>query len=128
MQQIGMLHTMHQTTQQQLTQAQQMLHEMQHRYDRLLEAPRPSSSLRPEPILHPEPRTAASTMDPRGDMRRRIVALLREHPEGLTPAEMRIRLGVDRSLADTCLGMLRYGLVERVERGRYVAATPTHPG
>ena len=40
MQQVSMLHTMHQTTQQQLTQAQQMLHERQHRYDRLLEAPR----------------------------------------------------------------------------------------
>jgi hypothetical protein len=40
MQQVTMLHTMHQTTQQHLTQAQQMLHEMQHRYDRLLEAPR----------------------------------------------------------------------------------------
>jgi hypothetical protein len=36
----NLLHTMHQTTQQQLTQVQQMLHEMQHRYDRLLEAPR----------------------------------------------------------------------------------------
>src|SRR5262245_16780498 len=34
-----LLRSMHQTTQQQLTQAQQMLHEMQHRYDRLLEAP-----------------------------------------------------------------------------------------
>jgi transposase-like protein len=28
----------------------------------------------------------------------------------------------DKSLADTCLGMLRYGLVQRVGRGRYVAA------
>ena len=60
--------------------------------------------------------------DRRGDMRRRIVALLQEHPEGLTTAEMRTLLGVDRSLADTCLGMLRYGLVQRVGRGRYVAA------
>jgi predicted transcriptional regulator of viral defense system len=55
-------------------------------------------------------------------MRRRIVALLQAHPEGLTPAEMRDLLGVDRSLADTCLGMLRYGLVQRVARGRYIVA------
>jgi predicted transcriptional regulator of viral defense system len=55
-------------------------------------------------------------------MRRRIVALLQDHPEGLTPAEMRTLLGVDKSLADTCLGMLRYGLLRRVERGRYVVA------
>jgi predicted transcriptional regulator of viral defense system len=58
-------------------------------------------------------------------MRRRIVALLQEHPEGLTPREIRDRLGVDRSLADTCLGMLRYGLVQRVGQGRYVAAEPS---
>jgi predicted transcriptional regulator of viral defense system len=55
-------------------------------------------------------------------MRRRIVALLREHPEGLTPAEMRTLLGVEKRLADTCLGMLRDGLVQRVSHGRYVAA------
>jgi hypothetical protein len=35
---------------------------------------------------------------------------------------MRTLLGVDGSLADTCLGMRRYGLVRRVERGRYVVA------
>ena len=44
------------------------------------------------------------------------------YPEGLTPAEMRTLLGVDKRLADTCLGMRRYGLLRRVERGRYVAA------
>jgi hypothetical protein len=57
-------------------------------------------------------------------MRRRIVALLQDHPEGLTPAQMQALLGVERSLADTCLGMLRYGLVQRVGYGRYVAADP----
>jgi len=55
-------------------------------------------------------------------MRRRIVVLLQAHPEGLSTAEMRAMLGVERSLADTCLGMLKYGLVRRVERGRYVVA------
>jgi hypothetical protein len=118
MQQVDMLRSMHQTTQQQLTHAQQMLHEMQHRYDRLLEAPRSPSPPRPAPS------PAAPTMD-RGEMRRRIVALLREHPEGLTPAEMQALLGIERSLADTCLGMLRYGLVQRVGYGRYVAAEPS---
>ena len=58
----------------------------------------------------------------RGKIRRRILVLLHEHPEGLTTGEMRELLGVERSLADTCLGMLRYGLVQRVERGRYVVA------
>jgi hypothetical protein len=27
---------------------------------------------------------------------------------------------------DTCLGMLRYGLVPRVARGRYMASAPSH--
>jgi predicted transcriptional regulator of viral defense system len=71
----------------------------------------------------PAPHSASG--DPRDAMRRRIVALLQDHPAGLTPAEIQALLGVDRSLADTCLGMLRYGLVQRVERGRYGAAAPS---
>jgi hypothetical protein len=55
-------------------------------------------------------------------MRRRIVALLQDYPEGLTPAEMRTLLDVDKDLADTCLGMRRDGWLRRVERGRYVVA------
>jgi hypothetical protein len=42
--------------------------------------------------------------------------VLHEHPEGLTPAEMRTLLHADKSRADTCLGMLRYGLVQRGAR------------
>jgi hypothetical protein len=84
--------------------------------------PRRAPSPRPEPAPRPESRTTAPSGDPRGEMRRRIVALLQEHPEGLTPAEIRDLLGMDRSLADTCLGMLHYGLVQRVGRGRYVVA------
>jgi hypothetical protein len=125
MQHVDMLRSMQQTTQQQLTQAQQMLHEMQHRYDRLLDMPRQAPSPAPPPTRQPPvERPAAPPGDPRGAMRRRILALLQDHPEGLTPAEIRTLLGVERNLADTCLGMLRYGLVQRVGRGRYVAAEP----
>jgi hypothetical protein len=118
-----------------------MLQEMQHRYDRLLDMPRPAPRETPQdapgatqarrrparlPLPQPLPQglPAAQGRDPRGDMRRRIVALLQEHPEGLTPAEMRTRLGVDKRLADTCLGMRRDGLLRWVERGRYVATEP----
>jgi hypothetical protein len=122
----------------------QMLQDMQHRYDRLLDMPRtppPSAAQEPAgatparrrpqtpplPQRPPQGLPAAQGGDPRGEMRRRIVALLQDHPEGLTPAEMRNLLGVDKSLADTCLGMLRYGMLRRVERGRYVATAPaTH--
>ena len=61
-----------------------------------------------------------------GDMRRRIVALLQDYPEGLTPAEIRGPCSAwTGALADTCLGMRCYGRVQRVGRGRYVAAAPS---
>jgi len=79
-----------------------MLQDMQHRYDRLLEAPRtsvppqtaqeaPGTRQTPEPPGRggqrqdmPQPQPPTQTRDPRGDMRRRIVALLQAHPEGLS--------------------------------------------
>src|SRR5215510_2673014 len=102
----------------------QMLQQLQQQNQRLLDAPRTAPPPRSEPSSHLGPRPAGATPSARGDMRRRIVALLQEYPEGLTPAEMRTLLSVERSLADTCLGMLRYGLVQRVGPGRYVAAPP----
>jgi excisionase family DNA binding protein len=114
-----------------------MLDQAHRQNQRLLDMPRtampprrpqnaPGAAQAPTPP--PEAPGARPTQqgDARGDMRRRIVALLQDHPEGLTPAEMRIMLGVERSLADTCLGMRRDGLVQRVGRGKYVAARPSH--
>jgi hypothetical protein len=110
----------------------QMLQDMQHRYGRLLDMPRPSPQ--DSPGAAQIPRRAhgrqghqrvptrppgASGTDTRGTMRRRIVTLLTDHPEGLTPADMQARLGVERTLVDVCQGMLRYGLIRRVARGRY---------
>ena len=104
-----------------------LVEQTQQRYDRLLDMPRTTPLPRPEPGPHSAPNPAGSTLDPLGDMRRRIVALLREHPDGLTPAEMRTLLDVDKSLADTCLGMLRDGLVQRVGPGRHSAIIPSQP-
>jgi len=114
-QQVDVLLALHQSTQQHLTQAQQMLHEMQHRYDRLLEAPR--STPTPAPRV---PVTTTNTSAPQGDMRRRIVALLREHPDGLSPVQTRHLLGIDKDLGATMKAMARDGLVRRVEMGWYV--------
>jgi hypothetical protein len=94
----------------------QMLQQLQQQNQRLLDMPRTAPPSRP----YPGPHLAQPLEDPRGEIRRRIVALLQEHPEGLTPTEMRILLSVERSLSDTCLAMLRYGLAQRMERGRYV--------
>src|SRR5262249_29979515 len=101
-----------------IAQLTAMLDEAHKQNQRLLDMPRPTPPLRPAPASRP----TGSTVDSRGDMRRHIVALLQNYPEGLTPAEIRGLLGADKSLADTCLGMLRYGLVRRVGRGRYVVA------
>jgi excisionase family DNA binding protein len=125
-----------------IAQLTAMLHESQQQNQRLLDMPRPAPQVSPQDApgatpsrirvqstrLSPKPpqsQPEAQGGDPRGDMRRRIMALLQEHPEGLTPAEIRTLLSVEKSLADTCLGMLRYGLVQRVGRGRYVAAEPS---
>ena len=51
-----------------------------------------------------------------------IFPILSDYPEGPTPAEMRPLLGVDKSLADTGLGMLRYGMLRKIGPGRYVVA------
>ena len=59
---------------------------------------------------------------PRGDMRRRIVALLQEHPEGLSPVQTRQLLGVAKDLGSTMKAMMRDGLLRRVETGRYGVA------
>ena len=100
----------------------QMLSQMQQQNQRLLDMPRSPAPPHPSPAPQPAPaRTPAPAGDARGAMRRHILALLQDHPEGLTPAEIRDLLEVDRSLADTCQGMLRYGLLRRVGQGRYVA-------
>jgi hypothetical protein len=105
-----------------------MLQDMQHRYDRLLDMPRPPAPPQSTPAPQPTPaRTPAPAGDARGAMRRQIVALLRAYPAGLTRHEIQHLLGLDRNLSDTLSGMLRYGLVHRLARGTYVARPSLHP-
>jgi len=107
----------------------QMLQQVQQQNQRLLEAPRsvptPSAPAplgrSPDETAHPS-RVVSPVSAPfptRGAARQRILALLREYPEGLTATELRVFLRADRSLSDTCAGMLRDGLLRRVGRGRY---------
>jgi hypothetical protein len=94
----------------------QMLQQVQQQNQRLLDMPRSA------PAPTSAPGTSVTHMVPRGDMRQRILALLREHPEGLTAGELRGLLQVGKSLSDTCSGMLRDGLLVRVAKGRYGVA------
>jgi hypothetical protein len=91
------------------------IEETHQRYERQLTAPAP-----PAPVAPVSASTPAPDLD-RGDMRRRIVALVREHPEGLSPAQTRQLLGVDKVLRSTMKGMVRDGVLQRVETGRYIA-------
>jgi hypothetical protein len=96
----------------------QMLSQLQQQNQRLLDMPR---SVPVVPQDH-TPSAPAPLPPHRGDMRRRIIALLREYPEGLSPAQMRQVLGVSKSLRSTMQAMVRDGLLRRVEAGVYVIA------
>jgi hypothetical protein len=102
-----------------------MLDQAHQQNQRLLEAPRPAPA---PPVVAPglgvsAPASASNEPLPsRSTVRQRILAMLREHPEGLTAAELRILLRADRSLTDTCAGMFKDGLLKRVGRGRYAGA------
>ena len=113
----------------------QMLSQMHQQNQRLLDLPRQTAQEPPGSTISVQRGDSAggraSTRQPgasqanaRGAMRQRIVALLADYPDGLTPGEIQARLGAERSLTDTCQGMLRYGLLRRVGRGRYGAAEP----
>ncbi len=108
----------------------QMLQQVQQQNQRLLEAPRsvptpsaPASLVR-SPADTAPPARGVAPFPTRGAARQRILALLREYPEGLTAAELRVLLGAEKSLTDTCAGMFKNGLLRRVGRGRYVANDP----
>src|SRR2546429_9211215 len=72
----------------------------------------------------PGPGAPAVASAPRGDMRRRIVALLQEYPEGLSPVQTRQLLGVGKDLGQTMKAMARDGLLRRVGTGGEVGSPP----
>jgi AcrR family transcriptional regulator len=110
----------------------QMLQQVQQQNQRWLEAPRsipvpstpvplvrsPDETVPPARVVSP----ASQSFPSRSTVRQRILALLREYPEGLTTTEIRVFLRADRPLTNTCMGMLRQGLLRRVGPGRCVVA------
>ena len=92
-QQVEMLRTLHHTTQQYLTQAQQMLHEAQQRYDRLLEAPRPTTPAaapRPSPPLAIPGYSAPQALP---DPWQQILTYMQMHPGPQRPQDVQRALG-----------------------------------
>lgn len=64
----------------------------------------------------------APPKQPQSKMRRQIVELLQQHPEGLSPVDTRRLLGIEKDLGQTMKSMARDGLLQRLEIGRYSVA------
>jgi len=67
-------------------------------------------------------RPAASAQPPLRGVRQQIVAVVRQHPEGLSPQAVRTLLHVDKDLRATMKGMVRSGILTRRAAGQYVVA------
>jgi predicted transcriptional regulator of viral defense system len=48
--------------------------------------------------------------------------VVRQHPEGLAPRDVRTLLAVDHDVRSTMKGLVRSGILTRREAGRYVVA------
>ncbi len=59
---------------------------------------------------------------PLSGLRQQIVAVVRQHPEGIAPRDVRTLLAVDHDVRSTMKGLVRSGLLTRREAGRYVVA------
>jgi hypothetical protein len=77
----------------------------------------PPSPVQPRATLPSRART-----QPLSQMRQQIVDLVREHPGGLSPVQIRELLKVEKDLGSTVKAMARDGILSRVETGRYVVA------
>lgn len=73
-------------------------------------------------VLAPTAAPRAGTPPPQGSLRQQIVVVLQAHPEGLAPHAVRTLLKADREVRSTMKGMVRSGLLTRLEAGRYVVA------
>ena len=79
----------------------------------------------PAPRLGTEPAPARKGGRPRSALGQRILALLADHPEGLTAEQLRGYLNPDKPIGDTLAGMRRLGTVRTAGQGkalRYFAA------
>ena len=112
-QQVEVLLTMQQGTQQHLTQAQQMLHDMQQRYDRLLEAPRTSPAVvgsrpAPQPVQDVHPATSLGAIPPAWQQ---IIDYVRSVNRAVTPAEVQQALGLAQTPRHMLNRMVQRGIL-----------------
>jgi hypothetical protein len=77
----------------------------------------------PEPLMISMPRTPVALDALRGEMHRRIVALLQDYLGGCSPVQTWQLLGAGKDLASTREVVARDGLLRRVETRQYIVAT-----
>ena len=117
-----------QALEQRLAHLERYTERLERQFDRALELltliagqqssapPRAVSSAPSVSLPSPSKGTALSPV------RQQIMALLQHHPEGLSPAEARRLLQVEKNLGDTMTAMVRDGLLRRMAPGRYTRA------
>jgi hypothetical protein len=130
-QQMEMLLTLHHTTQQHLTQAQQMLHEVQHRYDRLLEAPKLSTPAEVPRPSRPNAISGQSIPQPPGAVHpvtkgaaippawQQIIDYVHSVNRAVTPVEVQQALRLDHTPRHMLNRMVQRGIFQRLEPGVY---------
>ena len=84
--------------------------------------PAPPAPGAPLPAVVPAAAARPPARPPLSGLRQQIVAVVRQHPEGLGPQAVRTLLQVDREVRSTMKGMVRSGLLTRRAAGRYVVA------
>jgi len=75
----------------------------------------------PAPVL-PAAGPRPLARPPLSGLRQQIVAVVRQHPEGIAPRDVRTLLAVDHDVRSTMKGLVRSGLLTRRAAGRYVVA------
>jgi hypothetical protein len=76
----------------------------------------------PPPAVPPAAASRPAAPPPLSGLHAQIVAVLQQHPEGLSPKVVRTLLQVDQDVRSTMKGMVRSGLLTRLAAGRYVVA------
>jgi excisionase family DNA binding protein len=76
----------------------------------------------PLPAVVPAAASRPPARPPLSGLRQQIVAVVRQHPEGMAPRDVRTLLAVDHDVRSTMKGMVRSGILTRRAAGRYVVA------
>jgi len=76
----------------------------------------------PRPAVVPAAAFRPPARPPLSGLRQQIVEVVRQHPEGIAPRDVRTLLAVDHDVRSTMKGMVRSGILTRRAAGRYVVA------